>query len=171
MRHIRTELAPKIHTDNPDVTLEQLSEEDYVPYADIVNKNYEHALAGALDMRNYRTPEAVGQQQESDEIVVYGIRKDDELVGGFHISNEPSPEISYWIDKDHVRQRIAAEAIYAATSHMKEAVGGHLRIRATVKKGNSGSRRPLYATGYRRTGGDHTDDIYTHIGSKVTKLE
>ncbi|MBH1980319.1 GNAT family N-acetyltransferase [Candidatus Saccharibacteria bacterium] len=170
-RHIRNELAQKIDTENPDLSLEQLAEDDYEAYAAAVSGNYDHALAGGLDMRDYRTSDSVAERQGSDDIVVYGIRKNDELVGGFHVSNESSPEISYWVDKDHLRQRIAAEAIYAATRHMKEAVGSHLRIRATVKKGNQGSRKSLHATGYRRTGGDHADDVYTHIGHKVTRPE
>ncbi len=68
-------------------------------------------------VQDMRTLEDVAKWREDDQRTVFGVWKDDVLVGEVNVGiiNDKTREVSYWSDKDHRRQGNMTRAVAAIT--------------------------------------------------------
>lgn len=145
-------IPAEIATDNPAITVSEITPELEEAYTETATANQEHLAKGML----FHGPKQISEKLAEDPGSVRAILHDNQIAGGIIIGQGSKPksvEIAYWTDKDHTKLGIGRSAVSAAVDILNQQ---GLTVEASVLKAshlpsNEGSRRLLRGLHFERT--------------------
>lgn len=155
-----------IETERSTVVLRQFTLDDAAPLFDLIDQSREH-LSQHGDDTAAKYPDFLSVEQsitnpKNPNKLRLGVWDNKVIVGTVNLTPEGDhAEIGYWIGKQFAGNRYATVAAKALAQYASE-VQGYKVIFAKVKKANEPSIRSITRAGFKQTGEDETDLIFTY---------